>query len=217
VSAALAEALAVRGIRDERVLDAMARVLRADFVPPSLVEDADLDAPLPIGYGQTISQPWVVGYMLQRLALTGGERVLEVGTGSGYQAALLALLAREVHSVEVLPELSSRAAAALARALPPALTAGIHLHVGDGTLGWPDAAPFDAIVVAAAGPDVPPALTAQLAPGGRLLLPVGPEPWEQVLRLVERRPAGIVEQDLLPVRFVPLTHGGAGPGVDSGR
>jgi protein-L-isoaspartate(D-aspartate) O-methyltransferase len=215
VSVALAEELAGKGILDARVLAAVARLSRADFVPPGLVRYADADLPLPIGHGQTISQPFVVAYMLERLGLTGGERVLEVGTGSGYQAALLALLAGEVHSIEVLPELAARAAAVL----DAVVGAGrVNVHLGDGALGWPEAAPFDAIVVAAAGPEVPPALPAQLAPGGRLILPVGPWDQGQVLRLVTRGAEGALEsRDLLAVRFVPLTHGVAPPGVDSGR
>jgi protein-L-isoaspartate(D-aspartate) O-methyltransferase len=215
VSAALARHLQEEGIADPRVLDAVARLSRARFVPEELRERGDDDRPLPIGFGQTISQPYVVAYMTERLGLSGGERVLEVGTGSGYQTALLALLAGVVFSVEIVPELAERARLLLRGELG---LANLRLRVGDGTLGWPEEAPFDRIVVTAAGPEVPPALLEQLGPGGRMILPVGPDPSGQVLRLVDRRGGGEVsEADVLPVRFVPLTHreaarGGAGVG-----
>jgi protein-L-isoaspartate(D-aspartate) O-methyltransferase len=202
VSAELAAFLRQQGIRDERVLAAFAQVPRKLFVPERFQEEADGDHPLPIGFGQTISQPFVVAYMTERLMLAGDERVLEVGTGSGYQAAILAHLAAEVFSVEVVPELSERARTALA-----ALGVGnVRLRVGDGALGWPEEGPFDRIVVTAATPEVPPALVAQLAPGGRMILPVGPELDVQMLRVVDKGNDGAnVETDLLPVRFVPLT------------
>lgn len=194
------------GIRDGRVLEAMADVDRAAFVPARLRGEADADRPLPIGHGQTISQPMVVAYMTELLRLRGPERVLEVGTGSGYQTAVLARLAIEVYSVEIVPELAERAAAALAAAG----IRNVHLRTGDGGRGWPEAAPFDRILVTAAAREVPPALVAQLAPGGRLVLPVGPELDAQVIRLVERREDGTdVSTDLLPVRFVPLVPGPA--------
>ena len=191
------------GIRDARVLDAFARVPRHLFVPESLWAEADDDRPLPIGYGQTISQPFVVAYMTERLELEGRERVLEVGTGSGYQTAILATLAREVFTVEIVPELSERARRVVVDAL--GLT-NVRFRVGDGALGWPEAAPFDATLVAAATPEVPDALVEQLAPGGRMILPVGEQDFAgQVLRLVRRGNDGAVErEDLLGVRFVPL-------------
>jgi protein-L-isoaspartate(D-aspartate) O-methyltransferase len=204
VSAELAAFLRRQGIRDERVLAAVGALPRRLFVPERLRDSADDDRPLPIGFGQTISQPFVVAYMTEQLRLRGDERVLEVGTGSGYQTALLARLASEVFSIEVVPELAARAREVLLGDLG---LANVSLRVGDGALGWPDAAPFDRILVTAASPEVPPALVAQLAPGGRMLLPVGPELDVQVLRIVERGNDGAnVEADLLPVRFVPLTH-----------
>jgi protein-L-isoaspartate(D-aspartate) O-methyltransferase len=215
MSAALARWLEGEGIADPRVLDAVARLSRARFVPEELRECGDQDRPLPIGFGQTISQPYVVAYMTERLGLSGGERVLEIGTGSGYQTALLALLAEQVFSVEIVPELAERAR----RLLRGELALGnVRLRLGDGTLGWREEAPFDRILVTAAGPEVPPALLAQLGPGGRMILPVGPDASAQVLRQIDRRRGGEVsEVDVLPVRFVPLTHHAAGarggPGV----
>jgi len=202
VSEELARRLSAAGISDPRVLEAVARLARRQFVPPSLVAEADEDRPLPIGLGQTISQPFVVAYMTEQLRLEGWEKVLEVGTGSGYQAAVLALLAREVFSIEILPELAERAE----RALQGLGLRNVQLRVGDGALGWPEAAPFDRIMVTAACPEVPPPLVTQLAPGGRMILPVG-EPFDfQVLRVVQKgRDGAAVESDLLPVRFVPLT------------
>jgi protein-L-isoaspartate(D-aspartate) O-methyltransferase len=196
------------GIRDPGVLAAMAAVSRAEFVPPELRADADLDQPLPIGLGQTISQPYVVAFMTERLRVDGRHRVLELGTGSGYQTAILAVLASEVFSIEVLAPLAERARALLVDHLR---LRNVRLRVGDGSLGWPDAAPFDRIIVTAAAPEVPPALLAQLAPGGRLVAPVG-RAQEQVLRVVQRGDDGITwGQDVLPVRFVPLTHGPPAP------
>jgi len=191
------------GIRDPRVLGAVAELPRALFVPAPLRDEADADRPLPIGCGQTISQPFVVAYMTERLALRGFERVLEVGTGSGYQTAVLARLAAEVYSIEIVLELAARARAILEDEL--GLT-NVHLSTGDGAEGWPEAAPFDRIVVTAAAPEVPPALVAQLAPGGRMILPVGASLEDQMLRAVERGDDGVnVSADLIPVRFVPLT------------
>jgi protein-L-isoaspartate(D-aspartate) O-methyltransferase len=205
VSAELAESLRRQGIRDERVLAAFAQVPRRLFVSEAQRESADADRPLPIGFGQTISQPFVVAYMTERLRLTGVERVLEVGTGSGYQAAILAYLAEEVFSVEIIPGLAERARQVLVGQLG---LANVRLRVGDGALGWPEEAPFDRIVVTAAPTAVPPALVAQLAPGGRMILPVGLELDVQMLRVVDKGNDGEnVETDLLPVRFVPLTRG----------
>ena len=191
------------GIRDPRVLGAVAELPRALFVPAPLRDEADADRPLPIGCGPTFSQPFVVAYMTERLALRGFERVLEVGTGSGYQTAVLARLAAEVYSIEIVLELAARARAILEDEI--GLT-NVHLRTGDGAEGWPEAAPFDRIVVTAAAPEVPPALVAQLAPGGKMILPVGASPEEQMLRVVERGDDGLnVSADLIPVRFVPLT------------
>jgi protein-L-isoaspartate(D-aspartate) O-methyltransferase len=185
-------------VGDERVLEAMASVPRDAFVPPELSGDAWENAPLPIGCGQTISQPLVVARMCELLELRGDERVLDVGTGSGYHAAVLARLAGHVWSVERHAELSAQAA----RNLAAAGVRNVTLAVGDGTLGLPDAAPFDAINVAAAGAAVPPALEAQLAPGGRLVAPV--ENAEQRLVLVRRGARGLERTALERVRFVPL-------------
>jgi protein-L-isoaspartate(D-aspartate) O-methyltransferase len=202
---ALAGALRRDGIRDERVLAAVAQLPREAFVPELLRTAADDDRPLPIGHGQTISQPFVVAYMTERLHLAGTERVLEVGTGSGYQTALLALLAEEVFSIEIIPALADRAREVLGRLG----LANVRLRTGDGSLGWPEEAPFDRVMVTAAAERVPSALVAQLAPGGRMVIPVGPSPEAQVLRQVDRGDDGAtVETDLLGVRFVPLTHGG---------
>ncbi|HLH21177.1 MAG TPA: protein-L-isoaspartate(D-aspartate) O-methyltransferase [Chloroflexota bacterium] len=187
------------GVRDERVLAAIAAVPREQFVPPEHRPSAYRNAPLPIGAGQTISQPLVVGLMTQALALTGVERVLEVGTGSGYQAAVLCRLAAHVVSVERFPALAARARAVLARLG----CANVTVHVSNGTLGWPSAAPYDAIIVTAGAPEVPEALVAQLADGGRLVIPVG-DRVSQELMLVTRQGAATRVQRLGPVRFVPL-------------
>ena len=204
VSVSLAAALRRDGIRDERVLAAVAQLRRELFIPEELRDAADDDRPLPIGHGQTISQPFVVAYMTERLRLKGTERVLEVGTGSGYQTALLALLAEEVFSIEIVPELADRAREVLLGQLG---LANVRLRAGDGSLGWPEAAPFDRVIVTAAAPDVPPSLVEQLVPGGRMILPVASGPEAQVLRQVDRGRDGIVlETDLMGVRFVPLTH-----------
>jgi len=204
MTAVLARRLAAMGIRSARVLEAVAVIDRVRFIPPDVGADPDGDWPLPIGHGQTISQPFMVGYMTERLGLLGGERVLEVGTGSGYQTALLAALAGEVYTVEIVPALAARARALLLDQLG---LRNVHPRVGDGAQGWPEEAPFDRILVAAAAPEVPPALREQLAPGGRMVLPVGDDPHDQVLRVVDRREdGGYVEVDVMSVRFVPLTH-----------
>jgi protein-L-isoaspartate(D-aspartate) O-methyltransferase len=203
VSEVLARELAGMGIRDERVLRAIAEVPRAFFVPAALAGEAEANYPLPIGHGQTISQPFIVAYMTQALGLLGEERVLEIGTGSGYQTAVLAHLAREVFSIEIVPELAARAEEVLEGRLH---LANVRLRTGDGHAGWPEEAPFHRIAVTAAPGTIPEALIAQLVPGGRMVIPVGADPSAQVLRLYERGDNGAnVVTDLLPVRFVPLT------------
>lgn len=188
-----------RGIRDERVLAAMLGVPRHEFIPAELAGEAYSDRPLPIGHGQTISQPFMVAAMAEALELSGGERVLEIGSGSGYQAAVLSILAREVHTVEMHEEL----AVASRERLRLLGYANVQVHLGDGTLGWPDEAPFEAIVVTAAAPDVPPPLPAQLAEGGRLIVPVGSADEQRLLR-VEKRDHALSTRPLYHCRFVPL-------------
>jgi protein-L-isoaspartate(D-aspartate) O-methyltransferase len=188
-----------RGIADERVLEAMSRVPRELFVPESIRDYAYEDGALPIGHGQTISQPFVVATICGLLGLDGHERVLDVGTGSGYQAAVLAELAVEVVTIERVGEL----AAAARDALVAAGYERVEVHVGDGSLGVPERAPFDAIAVAAAAPEVPPALYEQLSEGGRLVVPRGTR-WGQELVLVARTARGPRESTSIPVRFVPL-------------
>ncbi len=191
------------GIRGERVLRAVEQVPRGLFVPEPLREEAEADRPLPIGYGQTISQPYIVAFMTDALGLGGDERVLEVGTGSGYQAAILALLAKEVFSVEIVPELAARAAHVL---LVTLRLGNVRLRVGDGRLGWPEAAPFDRIIVTAAPDHIPQPLIDQLKPGGRMVVPVGPHDREQELLLVTKDAAGrAISETKVPVSFVPLT------------
>ena len=191
--------LRARDIRDDRVLEAMRAVPRERFVPEPLRGRAYEDAALPIGAGQTISQPYMVAAICQVLQLHGGELVLDVGTGSGYQAAVLAELADEVHTIERVPELAEGAR----RALAEAGYDRVHVHVGDGTLGVPEEAPFDAIAVAAAAPAIPESLYEQLAPFGRLVLPVGSRRGQE-LELVVRSPEGPATIRSVPCRFVPL-------------
>jgi protein-L-isoaspartate(D-aspartate) O-methyltransferase len=193
------EQLVARGIRDARVLAAMRSVPRHELVPESQREYAYEDGPLPIGEGQTISQPYIVAAMSEAAALTGDERVLEVGTGSGYQAAVLAELAREVYTIELEPELAARAK----RDLERLGYANVHTRTGDGYRGWPEVAPFDAILVTAAPDHVPPALESQLKRGGRLVIPVG-DSGDQELWLFTKTERGLERQRLMPVRFVPL-------------
>jgi protein-L-isoaspartate(D-aspartate) O-methyltransferase len=189
-----------RGIGDERVLAAMGRVPREAFVPPSLVSRAHEDGPLPIGEDQTISQPFVVALMAEAAAIGPGDRVLDVGTGSGYAAAVLAELAAEVFSIERMASLAERARACLEEQG----YGRVRVRHGDGTRGWPEAAPFDAILIAAAADAVPDALLGQLAPGGRLVAPIGPRFAQRLLRLRRRADGTTEETDLGPVAFVPL-------------
>jgi protein-L-isoaspartate(D-aspartate) O-methyltransferase len=192
------EQIESRGVRDERVLAAMRSVPRHELVPASLREDAYDDRPLPIGRGQTISQPYVVAAMTEALALRGDERVLEVGTGSGYQAAVLSGLVKQVYTIELEAELAARARADLARLG----YTNVEVRQGDGWRGWPEHAPFDAIIVTAAPEQVPPDLIEQLAVGGRLVIPVGR--YEQDLLLLRRTEKGIERETLFGVRFVPM-------------
>jgi protein-L-isoaspartate(D-aspartate) O-methyltransferase len=196
--------LAERGIRDVRVLEAMSKVPRHEFVPESFRQDAYEDYPLPIGEGQTISQPYIVAAMLQHLALQATERVLEIGTGSGYVTALLSLLCAEVYSVERHAQLAILAESTLHRLG----YRNVKIRVGDGSQGWPEYAPFDAILVSAATHEMPPALFAQLREGGRMMVPVGP-PSSQELQLI-RKVGGEPEVEILEgCRFVPLVEGTA--------
>ena len=188
-----------RGAFDERVLGAMERVPRERFVPEHLRHLAYEDGALPIGNGQTISQPFIVATICQLLALSENDRVLDVGTGSGYQAAVLAELAAEVVTIERVPELAEVAGAALV----DAGYGDVEVRVGDGSVGVPDRAPFDAIAVAAAAPAIPPALYEQLVEGGRLVVPRGGR-WGQQLVAVQRTEAGPLERSSVPCRFVPL-------------
>lgn len=196
----VADQLRRRDITDPRVLEAFARVPRDAFVPAELRDHAYDDAPLPIGAGQTISQPYVVAMTVQALGLAGHERVLDIGTGSGYAAAIAGAIAREVETVERIAELATTAAERLA-----ALGfTNVHVHHGDGTLGWPARAPYEAIAVAAGAPRPPPSLLDQLAVGGRLVLPHGEAEQQRLVRIVRRSATHFVEQDLGDVRFVPL-------------
>ncbi len=195
----VAEQIAARGVRDPRVLAAMQQVPRHSFVPAASLEEAYGDFPLPIGHGQTISQPYIVAYMTERLGLHGDEKVLEIGTGSGYQAAILGLLAREVHTVERIPALAEAARRRLAELGYTNAT----VHLSDGTLGLPQHAPYDAILVTAAAPEVPHPLLEQLADGGRLLAPVGDRGFQHLERWI-RLGDTWQRQVLESVAFVPL-------------
>ncbi len=192
------EQIVARGVKDQHVLEAMSAVPRQLFVPPALEPLAYADSPLPIGHGQTISQPYIVAFMSEAAEVKPQDRVLEIGTGSGYQAAVLAHLAREVYSIEIVTPLAQEAAARLERLGYSSL----HLRVGDGYRGWPEAAPFDAILVTAAPERIPRALVNQLAMGGRMVVPLGN--LDQVLVRIRKTPSGLKRENLLPVRFVPM-------------
>jgi protein-L-isoaspartate(D-aspartate) O-methyltransferase len=205
VRGVLVQRLFEQGIRDPRLLAAFARVGRERFLPEDRQRDADADRAIEIGFGQTISQPFVVAAMTGALQLQRDQRVLEIGTGSGYQTAILCELLAPgavLHSIEIVPELSERAQ----HTLSSLGYTNFVLHVGDGRLGFPEAAPYDAILVAAAPEVVPPALVEQLAPGGRLVIPVGASPERQELQLWRRLPesSAIERTSLMQVRFVPL-------------
>jgi len=188
------------GITNERVLAAMGKVPRHEFVPADLRPRAYDDGPLPIGYGQTISQPYIVAYMTEKLEPKPTDRVLEIGTGSGYQAAVLAELTKEVYTIEIVNELAQRAGAGLKRLG----YTNICVHAGDGYQGWPEAAPFDAIIVTCAPEQVPQPLVDQLKEGGRMIIPVGPG-WDQNLVLLLKQSGRLEKHAVLPVRFVPMT------------
>ncbi len=188
-----------RGIKDPLVLDAMGRVPRHEFVPPEYGEKAYLDGPLPIGTGQTISQPYMVAVMTESLRLQGGDKVLEIGTGSGYQTAILAEIAGEVYSVERHKDLALKAE----KILNDLGYANTHIKVGDGTLGWKEKAPFDGIIVTAGAPFVSQALKDQLTDGGRLVIPVGSR-WSQELLRITKEGDSFFQEDLLGCVFVPL-------------
>ncbi len=206
--ARLVDALREKGIRDLAVLRAFEMTPRHAFLPTGLRHRAYEDAPLPIGNGQTISQPWVHARYLELLRLTGKERVLEIGTGSGFQTVLLAHLVAQVFSIERIPALMQQAQQNIQRAG----VSNVSLLVGDGSIGWREYAPYDAILVGAGSPSVPQPLLDQLADGGRLLVPIGDRE-EQKLVLAERKEGRIDMQDVAPVRFVPLlgSHGWSPP------
>lgn len=200
--AALVEIVA-REVSSARVLDVMRFVPRHVFVPEHPLKEAYADYPLPIGHGATISQPTVVGMMSAALALDGSERILEIGTGSGYQAAVLSALALHVDTFEIIPELAARAR----HALQELGMTNVDVHVGDGWGGFPGGAPFDRIVVTAAPDRLPEALVDQLAEGGFLVVPVGPQSADQRLERHQKRGGQLVREDLGAVRFVPMVHG----------
>ena len=195
----VATQLRARLITDERVLAAMARIPRHLFVPEEQRSAAYYDGPLPIGHRQTISQPYIVAFMTEALQLDGTEKVLEIGTGSGYQAAVLAQTAQEVFTIEIVEPLGERAA----QLLDSLGYDNVHPRLGDGYRGWPDEAPFDAIIVTAAPDHIPRALVEQLAEGGRMILPVGGR--SQELVLLTKSADGIERREVLPVQFVPMT------------
>ncbi|MDQ3673442.1 MAG: protein-L-isoaspartate(D-aspartate) O-methyltransferase [Gemmatimonadota bacterium] len=188
-----------RDVRAPAVLRAMLEVPRHRFVPSAVTHLAYDDHPLPIGSRQTISQPYIVAYMTEAADISAGEKVLEIGTGSGYQAAVLGEVAREVYTIEIIPELAERARTVLAELG----YANVHVKAGNGYLGWPEHAPFDAIIVTAAPEEVPQALVDQLAVGGKMIIPVGAT--VQDMMIIERTRQGVIERKTIPVRFVPMT------------
>jgi protein-L-isoaspartate(D-aspartate) O-methyltransferase len=197
----------VRGVKDPRVLSALLKVERHRFVPEKYLDSAYSDQPLPIGEGQTISQPYIVGLMTELLELKGDEKVLEIGTGSGYQAAILAELAKEVYTIEIIESLASTAQ----KRLSELGYQNIKVKAGDGYLGWPEAAPFDAIIVTAAPDHIPKPLVEQLKEGGRMVVPVGS--YTQELKKIVKRSGKMETIDVIPVLFVPMT----GEGVKQKR
>ncbi|MEM4368354.1 MAG: protein-L-isoaspartate(D-aspartate) O-methyltransferase [Candidatus Anstonellales archaeon] len=187
-----------RDITDEKVLNAMLKIERHKFVPEQYQDFAYIDEPLPIGYGQTISQPYIVALMTQLLELKGDERILEIGTGSGYQAAVLAEIVKEVYTIEIIPQLAHRAE----KLLEELGYKNIFVKVGDGYLGWPEYAPFDGIIVTCAPDHIPQPLIEQLKDGGRIVIPVGEI--HQELVVVEKQKEKIIKRRVIPVRFVPM-------------
>jgi len=196
--------LVSRGVKDQRVLEAMRTVERHHFVPADLQDEAYSDYPLPIGHGQTISQPYIVALMTELLELKGSERVLEIGTGSGYQAAILSKLAKEVYTLEIIPELAAEAQ----EKLKNEGCTNVKVIVGDGWQGLPLAGPFDAIIVTAAADRVPESLEKQLAAGGKLVIPVGPRAGVQELILMTNESGQLKKKNITAVRFVPLVKEG---------
>jgi protein-L-isoaspartate(D-aspartate) O-methyltransferase len=193
--------LKARGVSDPRVLAAMNKVRRDEFVPPNLKESSYADRPLPIGYSQTISQPYIVAFMTEQVHPSPTDRVLEIGTGSGYQAAILAELAAEVYTIEIIEPLAKTAEATLQRLGYK----NVHVKAGDGYKGWPEYAPFDAVIVTCAPDHVPQPLIDQLKEGGRMIIPVGSGLGFQQLHLLEKKNGKLQRRAVLPVRFVPMT------------
>jgi len=192
-----------KGVGDERVLKALASIPRHKFVDGEYQSSSYDDNPLPIGSGQTISQPFIVAYMTEALKVKETDRVLEIGTGSGYQASVLSRLAKEVYSIEIIPQLSERAQ----KVLTALGINNIHFKVGDGYQGWSEEAPFDAIIITAAPPEIPEKLVDQLKVGGRLVVPVGNDGTQWLLRLTKKDDGSVERETLLPVRFVPMVPG----------
>jgi protein-L-isoaspartate(D-aspartate) O-methyltransferase len=196
----VSEQLRSRNIRSEAVLLAMSSVLRHLFVPENLQKHAYEDSPLPIGLGQTISQPYIVAYMSEQLQLRRGMKILEIGTGSGYQTAILSCLGCEVYSIELLEELAIKAETVFKKLN----LSNVKIKCANGYSGWQEEAPFDAVIITAAPEKIPEKLIEQLAEGGKMILPVGPANYVQYLKLVMKKDNKITERDLLPVRFVPM-------------
>jgi protein-L-isoaspartate(D-aspartate) O-methyltransferase len=194
------EQVAMRGVTNERILTAMRKVPREQFVPEAMRDRSYSDQPLPIGYDQTISQPFVVAFMTEKLQLKSTDRVLEIGTGSGYQAAILGELAAEVYTIEIVEPLGKGAAATLQRLGYKK----VHVKIGDGYKGWPEHAPYDAVIVTCAPDHVPQPLVQQIKEGGRIVIPVGPAGGQE-LYLLEKREGQLKQRAVLPVRFVPMT------------
>lgn len=192
--------MAARGISDPATLDAMRAVPRHEFVPPALRDKAHEDHPLPIGHGQTISQPYIVAFMTEAIQPRSGEKILEIGAGSGYQAAVLAQGGAEVFTIEIIEPLAAMARDNLERLG----IRNVHVRHGDGHRGWPEHAPFDAIIVTCAPDNIPPALVAQLRDGGRMIIPVGGTTHQELI-LLRKHGDRIEKQSILPVRFVPMT------------
>lgn len=197
------EQIESRGIKNQPTLDAMRKVPRHKFIPPNIIERAYYDGPQPIGYGQTISQPYIVAYMTEAINPKAGQKVLEIGTGSGYQAAVLAEIVDSVYTIEIITELYKSSE----RKLKELNYKNVFCKNADGYYGWEEAAPFDAIVVTAAAEHIPPPLIDQLKDGGKMIIPVGSPFLNQTLILVEKHGEEITTTSLLPVRFVPFTRG----------